>query len=261
MKNLLLQIETKIQEIIEEKSLAVFGLGETNNILIEEILNSMKSNLKITENGRVHSPNLFAIHFPKRFSDEIKSNLSFSKKLTDSIHAAGESLGIHFEYPIEINIYSNEQIAEGEFKIFSSFLSNHQVETKKMIGSTSVTDKNYRSEAYLIVNGVDIFPIDKAVINLGRKNTNELMIKDGRVSRKHAQIRNIDGIFILSDLGSTGGTFVNDLKIEQVTLHPGDVISLAGVMLVFGNEAVYSLEDTKEFLIKNKNSGKEKPLE
>jgi pSer/pThr/pTyr-binding forkhead associated (FHA) protein len=40
----------------------------------------------------------------------------------------------------------------------------------------------------------------------------------------------------LFDLNSTGGTFVNGQRTSQTVLYPGDVISLAGVALIFGQD-------------------------
>jgi len=65
---------------------------------------------------------------------------------------------------------------------------------------------------------------------------NHLVIDDPRVSRLHAQLRIVRGQFVIFDLDSTGGTFVNGQRIHQYTLRAGDVISLAGVPLVFGQE-------------------------
>jgi pSer/pThr/pTyr-binding forkhead associated (FHA) protein len=42
--------------------------------------------------------------------------------------------------------------------------------------------------------------------------------------------------FVLFDLNSSGGTFVNGQRAEQSVLYPGDVISLAGVTLIFGQD-------------------------
>ena len=56
-------------------------------------------------------------------------------------------------------------------------------------------------------------------------------------SRLHAQLRAIKGRFIIFDLDSTGGTFVNTQRINQCALYPGDVISLAGYPLVYGQDA------------------------
>jgi pSer/pThr/pTyr-binding forkhead associated (FHA) protein len=65
---------------------------------------------------------------------------------------------------------------------------------------------------------------------------NQLVIDDPRVSRNHAQLRAIKGRFVLFDLNSTGGTFVNGQRTSQTVLYPGDVISLAGVALIFGQD-------------------------
>jgi pSer/pThr/pTyr-binding forkhead associated (FHA) protein len=41
---------------------------------------------------------------------------------------------------------------------------------------------------------------------------------------------------MLFDLNSSGGTFVNGQRIDQSILYPGDVVSLAGVTLIFGQD-------------------------
>jgi len=76
-------------------------------------------------------------------------------------------------------------------------------------------------------------PLDKAVINIGRMLDNDLVIDDPRVSRHHAQLRAVDGHFVLSDTNSTGGIFVNGRRVTQTILYPNDSISLAGVILIF----------------------------
>jgi pSer/pThr/pTyr-binding forkhead associated (FHA) protein len=75
------------------------------------------------------------------------------------------------------------------------------------------------------------------VINLGRRADNHIVIDDPHVSRQHAQLRVIDNRYVIFDLESAGGTFVNNSRVEQATLFPGDVISLAGAELVYGQDA------------------------
>jgi len=50
-------------------------------------------------------------------------------------------------------------------------------------------------------------------------------------------LRVIKGSYVIFDLDSSGGTFVNGARIHQITLNPGDVISIAGVPVVFGQES------------------------
>ena len=90
--------------------------------------------------------------------------------------------------------------------------------------------------AFLIVGAKKIIPINRPVINIGRRLDNQVVIDDPRVSRAHSQLRVTKGRFALFDLNSTGGTFVNGQRINKSILHPGDVISLAGVTLIFGQD-------------------------
>ena len=77
---------------------------------------------------------------------------------------------------------------------------------------------------------------------LGRMSLNDLVIEDLRISRKHALLEcGDDGAWILSDLGSSNGTFVNRNKIDAPTkLLPGDKIRVGDTVLLFrpfqGNE-------------------------
>ena len=87
--------------------------------------------------------------------------------------------------------------------------------------------------AFLIVEGIKFYHLVKPVISIGRRLENDLVIDDPRVSRNHAQLRAVEGHYVLSDLSSTGGTFVNGSRISETIIYPHDTISLGGVKLIF----------------------------
>ena len=91
-------------------------------------------------------------------------------------------------------------------------------------------------DAFVIVDGIKVIPLTQPLVRIGRRVENNLVLDDPRVSRNHAEMRAISGRYVLFDLNSTGGTFVNGLRISQTVLYPGDVISLAGVNLVYGQK-------------------------
>ena len=85
--------------------------------------------------------------------------------------------------------------------------------------------------AYLTSGGgrkrVTRYPIEKATTRVGADEHNDFVVTDDEfVSRKHASIRYEAGTLYLSDLGSSNGTFRNDMRLGQasVALAPGDVI-------------------------------------
>ena len=77
------------------------------------------------------------------------------------------------------------------------------------------------------------FDITKTLLAIGRGLDNDLVIDDPRVSRHHAQITFRHSHYLLRDLRSTNGTFVNRQPIEAVVLANGDIVSIGGFELLF----------------------------
>lgn len=77
-------------------------------------------------------------------------------------------------------------------------------------------------------------PLASGEMTLGRGEDNDLILDpaDPSASRRHAMIR-VDGPTVaVTDLGSTNGVFVNDVKVEQAALVVGDVLRLGQTTLV-----------------------------
>jgi pSer/pThr/pTyr-binding forkhead associated (FHA) protein len=73
-----------------------------------------------------------------------------------------------------------------------------------------------------------------ATASIGRLESNDISIKEQHVSRQHAVINFRDGIFMITDLGSANGTYVNDQKLSTpFPLASGDVIRLYVPVLQF----------------------------
>src|SRR5512145_2165677 len=73
---------------------------------------------------------------------------------------------------------------------------------------------------------------DKSEINVGRVQGNDLMLPKGNVSKRHARLLFRDGRFIVTDLKSTNGTYVNGRKISQATIvREGDKIYVGDFVL------------------------------
>lgn len=72
-------------------------------------------------------------------------------------------------------------------------------------------------------------------LKIGRRETNDVVIENVSVSGRHAKVEAIEGGgFMIMDLNSTNGTFVNDKMITTHTLKHGDIISIGKHRLVFG---------------------------
>ncbi|MBI5182393.1 MAG: sigma 54-dependent Fis family transcriptional regulator, partial [Nitrospirae bacterium] len=77
------------------------------------------------------------------------------------------------------------------------------------------------------------FVIDKGLLRIGSKKENDVVIADDTVSRFHAQIEEKKGQYIIKDLESTNGTFVNGLQVSEAFLNEGSIIKLGNTELRF----------------------------
>lgn len=76
-----------------------------------------------------------------------------------------------------------------------------------------------------------------AVVNIGRKPDNDLVIDNLAVSSHHARIAKLDEGFVVQDTGSTNGLFVNGQKTAQHALKFGDQILIGKHVVVFQDDA------------------------
>ena len=84
------------------------------------------------------------------------------------------------------------------------------------------------------------YPISGEMVTIGREPGNSIVINDAEISRRHARMTFQGGFYILEDLGSTNGTFVNGLKLSAPhPLHGGEVVS-------FGEQISCVFEITQE---------------
>jgi pSer/pThr/pTyr-binding forkhead associated (FHA) protein len=79
--------------------------------------------------------------------------------------------------------------------------------------------------------------LDKDLLTIGRRHTNDIHIDNLAVSGSHAVVRTIGKDSFLEDLDSTNGTIVNGKPIKKHILQHGDVIELGKYQLKYVSEA------------------------
>lgn len=240
MKLKLEQLESRLQALIEVRLVSALPGFQVEDLVVQKIANAMKSNLNEEADGNKIAPNIFTLIVNPK-SVERWQQPKLLEALINSLKVVGDEAGLKFSSPPTISIVQNTQL--GDFEV--DVLASHKVETvEETRGMTpppikepaEKIDNKPPQKAFLIVDGVKVFPLTQSVVNIGRRLDNQLVIDDPRISRNHAQLRSIKGRYVIFDLNSTGGTFVNGQRTSQSVMYPGDVISLAGVPLVFGQD-------------------------
>jgi pSer/pThr/pTyr-binding forkhead associated (FHA) protein len=67
-------------------------------------------------------------------------------------------------------------------------------------------------------------PLDGSPVVIGRDAACDVVLDDRRASRRHARIQARGGYLVLSDLGSTNGTYIRSERVSEVTLGLGDSV-------------------------------------
>ncbi len=78
-----------------------------------------------------------------------------------------------------------------------------------------------------------VFELDKPSYVIGREAGNDLVIEDPQVSRRHAQLTQQGNSYLIEDIGSTNGTYVNGKRVTAPTLLAnGDMVGLADTVII-----------------------------
>ena len=79
----------------------------------------------------------------------------------------------------------------------------------------------------------ETFNPEGAETTIGRSPDCGIFLDDVTVSRKHAVLRNRDGVFTVEDQGSLNGTFVNRKRVESAQIDDGDELQIGKYRLTF----------------------------
>jgi hypothetical protein len=240
MKDKLTMLENRLRELIEIRMVNVlFGL-QAEHMIVQQLAAAIQP--PEGEADEKPRPNVYTLLAHPETIARWQATPAFSETLLEILKAVAGEANVHFASPPEITLAADESLETDTVRVVASYRVETLGETKGVADEASreegdvESSTNLPENAFLIVDSVKVFPLNKSVINIGRRLGNHLVINDPRVSRNHAQLRAIKGRFVLFDLDSTGGTYVNGQRVNQSVLYPGDVISLAGVPLIFGQD-------------------------
>ena len=241
------ELEARLQSLIEVDLLKLLPGRKVEDVVVQKLAAAIQLNTAESSDGAMVAPNVYTlvVHPSEAVKWQDQQLLTI---LLHSITAVAQEAGFRITISPTITISTNEKLSLNDAQVVAS----HRIETMADTNATPLDTGNLEDyskipeNAFLIVEGVKVFPLKLPVVNIGRRLDNQLIIDDPRVSRNHAQLRAIKGRFVVFDLNSTGGTFVNGQRASQVVLYPGDVISLAGVALIFGQDNPPPRPDLKD---------------
>lgn len=131
-------------------------------------------------------------------------------------------------------------------------------EETRVSSVSKIIDKAILTEACLVtVYGPALgrqYRLEDGDTTIGRGAENHIVLDMDNVSRRHAVVKQAPDGFLLEDLKSTNGTYVNDDEVQVTALRNGDLIKIGGAILKFlsgGNVEALFYEEIYQMTIKD----------
>lgn len=246
------RLESLIEQIVEEPFVRIFA----GRLLPQEVAARLVRALEEVErpgpDGRMEVPGRYRIDLhPDDLLALQAEHPHLAEDLAIGLQSLMRRMQVKLRRPPVVILRADPDLPAHEVRI-TPLGDDEQTEREhtrdldlSRVKKGSYEESLSRPQAYLIIEGEETFDLDQPLIRMGRSLDNELVLKDPRVSRHHAQLRQRYGRYILQDLQSTGGTTVNGFAIRETVLRPGDLISLAGVDLLYIETGAGQSSDTR----------------
>lgn len=235
MRKLLQGIEDKLRFLLEEKLDRLIFPGVSSSLsytLIQLIESEIE---KEGGNCEAGMPDLITLKVSSERWDAWQESLPLLDEVSGALEETWKEQGFAVKKTPVIQLVQSPDLSSNQIKVETDYSIDEH--TSKQTALQKLTrepqEETLPKDACLIITDQEPFYLKKAVINIGRRSSNDLVLDDPMVSRDHIQLRADNGRFYLFDLGSKAGTTINNFPASNVALKPGDVIQIGQTKMIF----------------------------
>jgi hypothetical protein len=228
-------LRQRIQDFVQHL-LAAMPAGESARAAIaEQWLNEIMVSAKRSDAGRVYAPDQYTLSLhPKDYEALTQKDHLSQTKLSASLRLALEGAQLQLAREPHITLATDPTLARGDVRVITWHSSDPLLESRRAAQDDDQVTETPPEGAFFMIEGSRHFPLDRTLINIGRRLDNHLVLENPHISRRHAQLRVRGGHYTIYDLNSTSGTRVNGKQVQECPLRPGDIVTLATVQLIYG---------------------------
>lgn len=247
-------IEQRLEGLVEGFFTRVFRSGLQPIEVGRRILREMGDGKTLSVN-KVYAPNEFTVLMGaddlSRFS---QMEAGLRKEFTDLVIDNAKQNRWNLMGLPHISFQEEPGFGKGEFRVEASFaaaedaprqVATRQPDANDPAATAAISYDTAqrmgladRTTPQLIVldergKPAEKISVTRQPITVGRMSSNDVVLSDHNVSRRHAEIRESDGVWMVRDLGSTNGTLVNGKPGSEHQLSDGDKLAFGTSELVF----------------------------
>ena len=221
--------ERRLGGLVEGLFSKTFRSGVQPVEIAKRVVRAMDDGKQVAVN-EVWAPNHFEISLSNEDApkfQQIETALVAELK-TVILENAGER-GWGLVGPPEVEMFVDQKMRRGDLDVEGTLVQGEQP-VAAPAAAAAVPAK--RAQLRVREDGTErAVPVDKELLTIGRLSECDIVINDTGASRRHAQIRTVDGVSTLTDLGSTNGTKVNGREVQSTALSDGDRITVGATQI------------------------------
>jgi FHA domain-containing protein len=210
--------ERRLERLVEGAFARAFRSSIRPVELARRLAREMDDGRSVGVRGTPVVPNYFAIYLsPADYEEFGDVRDAMRRELCDAARAHARDEGYGFMGPVDVELTVDERLVTGRFEIEARFR-----EGPGGAGAGS-----------LVLPTGARFTLAEHPISIGRKPESNIVLADPNVSRNHAEIRPYGDGFVIVDLGSTNGSKVNGVRVNQQVLEDGDELTFGNTVMRF----------------------------
>ena len=210
--------ERRLERMVEGAFARAFRSSIRPVELARRLAREMDDGRSVGVRGSPVVPNHFTVYLSSADYTEFgEVRDALRRELCDAARAHARDENYGFMGPVDVELVVDERFGTGWFEIEAKFR-----EGPGGAGAGS-----------LVLPTGERFTLAEHPITIGRRPESNIVLADPNVSRNHAEIRPQGESFMLTDLGSTNGSKVNGVRVEQRLLVDGDELTFGNTRFRF----------------------------
>jgi hypothetical protein len=233
MKDFLERLENGLRNIVERTLERLAGGKLDAPAVAAHLVRAMESSLRRDRAGRLWAADEFDLRMnPADLEALLEEVPDLKALLKQALLQAARDSGYAIAEEPRIAIEVDTQAPRNKVRVMPFHSQSMPDHTRQMPSLASAAGEAPGKASLVDIQG-NIHALDREVFSIGRLPDNQIVFRDPRVSRRHAQVRLRQGQHVIFDMGSRAGTRVNGEPTMERVLRHGDVLTFAGNRLVY----------------------------
>ncbi|WP_062381059.1 FhaA domain-containing protein [Demequina pelophila] len=230
------RFERGVENVMQNAFARTFKAGVKPVELAAAVKRECDARAAVVDRGRTVAPNEYVISLSQadRAAVESWGEDVMRQEIADALRTHAERQRYAFVGTVEVAFDTDETLATGRYAVASRT-------TRGPVAPATSTNPN-AAHPLLDIDGVRYYLTGESTV-LGRGGEADIVVDDTGVSRRHVRLEVTPHGTILTDMGSTNGTFVEDQRVSEATLLDGNAITIGRTRMLYWDPAPQGEDD------------------